>query len=335
MLGGEDKFSSGALMNGPIRSMLPIVPSNSSDISERYRSDFFRVQPSIGGALSGTWSLSADLHENESRWNGLPDLFGLNIFGWTRPGATAFAFAQSGNEKSGKLPFFVVQRFGNGKCAVLATDSTWPWRMRNPEESNAHERLWRQWIRSLVENVPEPIQFLSSRDSYWLDDPVSLQFRIRNPQFEAWESARVTVTIQTPSQKIVQPGVEESIQEAGIYTCEWTPVEAGKHELTVQVSDEKDETVVSWTHALLAVENQREFENARYNPDLLAAIAAQTGGRFFSLDRLNRIPDAIPWESSEERIQRVVPLWHNPAFFAVLAAMFSTEWYLRRKHGQP
>lgn len=335
VLGGREKFASESFLTSPIQSMLPVLPLDSSGRGDSFVSDFFGVRPSPSGELSGTWLLSSNSDENRNQWDALPNLYGFNPFGMIRPGATVFSFAESSNPQIDRQPFFVSQRYGNGKCAVVATDETWRWRMRQPDDSTVHERLWRQWIRSLVDDVPEPIQFLTAQDSYTVNEPVSFKFRIRNARFEEGEETLAQVAIQTPSQNEAQPNLEESIQESGIYTAEWTPTQTGKHRIIVKASDARDGKELTGTQAFLADANQREFDNAQYNPDFLQEIASRTKGRFYPLDRISEIPGAIPWERNPESTQKKIHLWYCPVFYFLLVSMLSLEWYLRRRRGYP
>ena len=85
--------------------------------------------------------------------------------------------------------------------------------------------------------------------------------------------------------------------------------------------------------AFLVEPDQREFQNAQYNPALLKEIANETNGEFFSLDRLGEIVPKIPWIDRENPEEVRIHLWHFPIFLFAMIAMLGVEWFIRRKKG--
>ncbi len=349
-LGGKDKFSSERFANSSLATLLPVLPPNASTLETTFIPDFFHVQPTTSGDVSGSWSLSTDPEENRKQWEEMPRLYGFDPFDLVRPGATVYANARSEHPQINRQLFFVWQRYGNGKCAMLAAGETWPWRMRTTEEMNAFERLWRQWIRDLVDRVPDPIQFLSPQDSYTVNQPATLRFHLRNPRFEDWENPHVAITLHTPAQRERRLEFEESLQESGMISSEWIPDQLGQHTLTVQISEEERPSHTSspipspalvqapsqtFSQSILVTPNENEFANARANPEFLREIADRTQGKFFTLDQLSIIPESIPRESRTNSDRQIIHLWYHPVFYLVLVLILGLEWYLRRTHGQP
>ena len=81
-------------------------------------------------------------------------------------------------------PLFMTQRYGEGKTAILATASTWQWQMQVDVEDEAHEKIWRQILRSLVTDSPEPIYLRDTEDVYTVGQPVDFSVIIRDRVFE-------------------------------------------------------------------------------------------------------------------------------------------------------
>jgi hypothetical protein len=63
-------------------------------------------------------------------------------------------------------------------------------------------------------------------------------------------------------------------------------------------------------------------------------MAQITGGRYFPLAELQEVAKAITAADREHVSVERVPLWHHPAFYALLALLLCLEWTLRRRWGQ-
>lgn len=336
LLGGPNSFTNGRYTGTLIESMLPVVLYETHEDAETLRSARpFRVVPTVEGSLAGAWSLDTKLAENRALWEEMPDLFGLDKFALVRPGATVMALATSKDSALDGLPLFAVQRYGEGKCAVLATSDTWQWQMQVEAKDARHERLWRQILRNLVHETPDPAVLRAKKDAYAQGVPAEFEFIVRDGRFDKREGLRTTVVLTTPSgQELLLP-VEESIQEAGLYSTSFAPEETGLHRLALKALDDNDETVETLEEAFLVEPDRREFQNAEFNPGFLRDLSQATGGNFYSLDGLDELAGAIPVPLRRDAEELWIHLWHLPVFYLVLVAMMATEWYVRRRKGRP
>ncbi len=335
LLGGPRAFTEGGYAGSLIEPMLPVLlhEQGSGVGFDPESRELILVQPTIEGELTGSWTLDPDPEEDQKLWDELPPLTGLNRFLTTRPGATTFARAISGDTDADKDLFFAVQRYGEGKCAVLSSGETWQWRMGLDEKDERHHRLWRQIVRRLVNAVPEPIFLRDKEDVYTVGVPAKLEVVIRDELFEEREGVQTTVELATPSGENISLPVEESIREAGLYTVEFVPDTAGMHKVRVETTNEKGEIIGRVEDTVLAKGDDREFRNPQYNPAYLRELAARTGGKFFELDELSKVADEIPRIQHAEVEVVQIPLWHYPGFYFLLIAMLVTEWYVRRRKG--
>ncbi len=337
LLGGPDSFTKGGYARSTIESMMPVLlipPSEGAapDSEGTYNLEF-AARPTIDGALSGAWTLDRDPDRDLSLWDDLPDLLGINRLPYTRAGAAVLARADSPELGAEGAPLFAWQRYGSGRCAVLATGSTWRWQMSLPGEDNRHERLWRQIVRSLVVDVPEPITVRDIADVYTTDEEIEFDLAVRDALFIDREGLQTVVAARAPSGLEHALPVEESIQEAGIYGVRYRPDEPGAHVLSISASDASGEAIASAESAVLVEDDRREFRRARADMGFLRQIAEATGGKLIALDKINEIPDLISREDhvSTEQIRR--HLWNLPIFFIALVLMLSAEWFIRRMKG--
>jgi len=336
VLAGRDSMLEEQPGGNPIESLLPVIPATPDPVFQELSATHpFQAIPAREGELSGAWALDPDPAANQKIWADLPPLYNLVSFALVRPGAAVFARSRSDTPELNNQPLFIAQRFGQGRCAVLATGETWPWRMRMEENHPAFARLWRQVIRGLVNDVPRPVAWRGKADAYRISGQVHFDLLIRDKRFNEREGLRTTAEVTTPSGRKIPLGVEESIQEAGLYACEFQPQETGPHRLAVQASDTQGEAVGALEEGFLVEADESEFQNPRYNPAFLKEIASRTGGGFVSLDQTASLASRIPWTPDPRAETARLHLWHNPLFFFLLAAMLSVEWYARRKRGCP
>jgi hypothetical protein len=77
----------------------------------------------------------------------------------------------------------------------------------------------------------------------------------------------------------------------------------------------------------------REFADPRLNEALLRRVARQSGGRYVRAADAPRVAewlkDSVPQNAAPERRD----LWHEPWAFALVVALLSAEWILRRRWG--
>jgi uncharacterized membrane protein len=358
LMGGPHSFGAGNYAGTMIEAMLPVVLDASASVETNEKATY-RAEPTVEGFLSGTWALDPDPDRNEWVWNGMPELFGLNRFPMVRAGATAYARATADDTDAGDAPLCLVQRYGAGRCAVLATGETWQWQMQMKTDDATHGRFWRQLIRSLVQDVPAPVVLRSSVDALTAGDEAELEFLVRDNLFEKRTGLQTTVQLAAGDAPPVDLPVEESIAESGVYSVRFTPEAYGPHRITLRAMDEAvdseveaggatagdtgggsagepiDGPVGEMEQAVEVRPDLREFRDAAYAPELLKTTAGQTKGQFFELDRLREVAAAIPRTAADDTRFEVVHLWRFPGFFALAAILFGLEWYLRRRYGQP
>lgn len=351
LLGGPNSFTEGKYAGTLIESLMPVLLHGTHQDPLALRDpEAFTVMPTIEGSLTGSWSFDTNLDKNREQWASLPPLHGLDRFPLLRAGATVMAEAPGEAGTEGRSasttparsasttparPVFAIQRYGEGKCALLAVSDTWQWRMHTDEKDQKHERLWRQVIRNLVHDTPDPVVLRAPQDTYTQGAPAAFEFIVRDALFDKREGLHATATLTTPSGRELTLAVDESIQETGLYSSRFTPEEAGLHTLRFAALTEKGETVATFEDALLVEPDQREFRNAQYDPAFLEDLSKPTGGALYTLAQLQDLARAIPVPPRQDAESVWLPLWHFPPFFFLLVAMMATEWYIRRRKGHP
>jgi uncharacterized membrane protein len=326
LAGGPRGLTEGGYARSLIEPVLPVVLQRSA---AAWRGSPFIAAPTIEGVLAGAFDLDADPERNSALWQRLPPLYGLNESGAARAGATVLAASDD------ERPFFTWQRYGAGLSAVLATGATWRWQMQSELADEAHERFWRQMLRAMVKDVPDPVVLVGGNEDLRAGEEGRLHFSVRDSLYRPREGLTVRVELRGAGRDPQQLTVEETLSEVGRYQVELPALEPDLYSLELVARDAEERRVAILQDMLLVRKDYRELENARYNPVLLQKLAAQTGGEFLTLDELETLPAKIPWTDVEsQRLQRFY-LWHFPPFYALVFVLLALEWYGRRRRGQP
>ncbi len=335
LLGGPNAFTEGRYMGTLIEQMLPVALYQDPSEGELIRTrQSLQVEPTIEGRLTGAWVFDADEDLDAELWAEMPPLYGLNRFPLVRAGATVLGVVGGNDESVSGEPLFAVQRYGEGKCAILASGDTWQWQMRLEQEDDRHERFWRQLIRSLVHETSHSTVLRNKRDAYMQEAEAELEFVIRDEVFDRREGLQCVIAVTQPNGEDVSLAVEESIQEIGLYTCNYTPTQVGLHEISLIALDEKGEVVDELNETLLVESDHREFQKAQYNGEFLRELAQASGGAHFSLENLDELAEAIPVPVQLDSTELLLHLWHLPGFYIAIVLLMIPEWYLRRKAGR-
>jgi hypothetical protein len=77
-----------------------------------------------------------------------------------------------------------------------------------------------------------------------------------------------------------------------------------------------------------------EHFQIQQNRPLLERIAAATRGRYFTLDTLAAIPEAVQFSDAGVVERRLLELWNMPINFLLLLLFKAGEWLLRLRWGR-
>src|SRR5581483_8573062 len=135
-------LAEGGYAQSSLADLLPVTLPNKKMTFVRDRA---HVELTGAGADNLITRLEEDPQANVERWKKLPELANYQDVGEPKPGAVVLAnFIPEGGRK---LPLLVMQNYGRGRTAVLATAGTWRWQMLQPVSDRTHEMFWQQLLR--------------------------------------------------------------------------------------------------------------------------------------------------------------------------------------------
>ena len=329
MLGGRNSFSEGRYQNTPIADILPV---RLSDGESDFVVENLTVAVSDYGRSHPLMNLNPAEDENISEWDALPPLTEYNRVDEAKVGAIVLANAELESGGRDRPVLLAYQRYGRGRAMAFTSSSSWRWQMEMDHEDMTHEMFWRQILRWLVTDSPDPVMANSERDSYVPGESVRLFADISDASFERMNNADVVGRVIDPegnSQPVrfewtgLQDGTYQALMSGstpGIYTVEvdasFAGENIGSYESTFQVRD-----------------RPVEFYDAALDSRFLQSVAEDSGGRYYPLSALGNLPNDAVYIDGESSIIEQRELWDVPVLFLLLTALLGGEWFWRKQKG--
>jgi uncharacterized membrane protein len=334
MLGGKESFQQGNFHRTPIGRILPVHLDRLPDAESIAR---IRLNLTREGWLQPWARLRDNEQDEQQRLSKMPAFEVLNRVRAIKAGARVVATAGDGQTQ--QFPALVVQRFGNGRAAALTIGDMWRWGMKQPKMRDDMNTFWRQTLRWLVADVPSRIAFQVAHKRDRANQPVVLQIRVRNKDFEPMDNVSVAMEVCDPNDQTVRLTAESVPGETGLFEAIHAPRFSGGYFARAVVADEKGNEIgdaeAGWAVELEA----REFRSIRTNRPLLERIARQTGGQVIELDGLDDFARKLPTRDVPVTTTWIKPLWDLPAIlpaiFLFVLMCFAGEWAVRRWRGMP
>ena len=331
VLGGRASLSEGGFAGTPLADVLPLTLSR-GDINQDGPATPVQVRPTRAGETHPALQLRESLNATRARWDSLPALTLVNQLGTLRTGATLLLAGRTENGKS-DVPVLAWQRYGRGMSAVFSAQDSWLWRMDTsiPVEDRTHQTFWRQMVRWLVDEAPQPFEVTPSPARVAPGEPVVLRAQVATAQFEDVNDADVSVTITGPTGTSEQLALEWSLRDDGSYAAKFTPRDTGRY--TVDAVARRGDSTQTITTTVLVDERGADVAQAELRATLLRRIADETGGRYYPLAQSAALADDAVYTNAGVTVREAKDLWDMPVVFILLTAMLAAEWGYRRWRG--
>ena len=328
MLGGRRGLADGGWANSIVAEALPAQLPD-LDAPSFVRAPF-AVSLTAEGEESLLTQLSSDSQTNRELWEAMPDIADFQYLGQIKPGAVRLLDA---DVRGTAQPLLVHQRFGRGSAYILATGGTWRWQMQLPSEDQRHETFWRQILHALASGAPRPVELTAERVFYGDEDEIVVRAQVRDRSFEPIADAAVSVSVRrdfsAPSTLTMNPVPGE----VGMYQATVQAEEAGlyRFEATAELGEQP---LGGAQTAVRRADGISEHFQIQQNRALLERLASLTGGRYFTLDALGELPEAIQFSEAGIVERELLDLWNMPINFLLLMLLKLGEWVLRLYWGR-
>ncbi len=333
MLGGRNSFGSGNYKGTPIAAILPVSLGDDNG----WISTGFKMELTAAGRAHPIFSSpSTSLKE----WDNLPDLSGANIVAAAKPGATILATHPYQRNKNGKLIIVAVQNYGQGKTVAITTDSTWRWTFSG-RGRDEYSRFWSQLFRWLYPEKKEKmkkgklVQVITDRDNYFSGDTIYITARVRDESGQLISDARVNGVISTPGGKEVRLNLKPHSSPASGspfkegYSSTFVPNRRGTYKIAVEAFRGK-QSLGKDNLSLMVGDPSLEFRNTYLNERLLRRLARDSGGKYYTLKTLKKLPADIVAQGKVITRVREKKLWDSPWLFLSFLILLTLEWSIRK-----
>ncbi|MGC2400137.1 MAG: hypothetical protein WA510_10160 [Acidobacteriaceae bacterium] len=329
-LGGRFSLGDGGWGGSNLVDLLPTILPNSRTTFHR---DPATVELTSAGLDSPITRIMDDPARNADRWKRLTYIMDYQDAGTPKPGATTLLQMNAGGRK---LPLLITQNYGRGRTAVMATSGTWRWQMSQPLGDPLHDLFWQQLLRWLVQDTPGPVLETAANQTLMDDGHIQLTANVRDKEYMPAPDARVTAHIIGPNGLSVTVDMAPAADQPGVFRAAWTAEKPGSYmaEVTAQRAEGKGFADLG-TDALpfQRIDGVAEDFHTVQNRDLLEKLASDTGGRYWKLDELARLPNEISYSDAGISLRDIKELWNMPIVFLWLLLLLAAEWLLRRKWG--
>ncbi len=344
MLGGRATYAEGNYWNGPINDLLPVevdpgrrnvLPPrfNASDIELPAEEQGFRFVPTQEGLQSPILRLTADPEGNLDAWSTLPGLTSINYLGAVKPGATVLA-EKPDDGFGDREPLLVVQRYGKGRSAALATASTWRWQMLVDAEDHRHERFWRQFVRWMAASAPNRVEIALEGNRFAPGDEVVARVSVFDAEYGAESDTEITAFVAGTTGDQEPVTFRPDLGGTGIYAATLLPSNEGVHALQVEART-SDGTILRAARNFLVRPSRREYHDAVLKRDFLENLATTAGGQYYRADNADDIPENLRSRRTSTSIYHASYLWDKPPFYLLIVGLLAGEWAWRRRRRLP
>jgi uncharacterized membrane protein len=283
------------------------------------------------GLTSAMTRLEGDDEANEAAWEGLPDLADFQTFGELKPGAETLLEARFMGDTR---PMLVHQRYGLGNVYVLATGGTWRWQMQLPHEDQRHETFWRQFLQAAATTAPQPVTLTSERVFYGDESTVVLRAEVRDKSYKPAADAAVSLEVSDGMGPPTTVEMTPVAGERGLYEAVYDTTHTGVFRFEALARTAAGEDLGRARFAVRREDGVIEHYRVQQNRALLERLAAATGGTYFAVGDVSKLPEAVSFSEAGSVERQVLDLWNIPLAFLVLLLLKSAEWLVRLYWGR-
>lgn len=320
LLGGQQALGSGGYAGTPVAEVMPVRLAGTDSVLDMP----FRPLLTVEGRESRfLQTLFTRTGENELT------LDACNVVGPGKPGASVLLRCPS----TGR-PLLSWQRYGKGRAAVFAADSTWRWvfeAAKRKEMPDLHRIFW-QGIVHLVTNADRgrSLSLMSDKDEVFEGESVA--FRVNRLDASGWEAKAINLSaVSSEGIKVVGHATKIDRRAADLIG-RLTFDKSGAYVVTATVANAHD-VAESNTLVVRVTPDETEFRYCGLNEEYLRELCNVTGGQYVRAEDTSRLPELVMRESTNVTERQEVSVAEMTWPYPILAALLCIEWLLRRKQG--
>lgn len=327
MVGGPNLFDEGRYGLSPIGDILPVRFVE----SEFYRRDPpVRVRLSPAGAKHPILGFSGEYREGDAGpdllWQEMPPLDGVNLMEAKKSATVLLETAQGVT-----WPVLTVSQKGKGRVLALTTDYAWKWYM-GMVASGKGNQLYLRFVHRMVRWLTKDpsldlVQMILPETTASTGQETDIRIRFQDGVPSRISDAAVSFSVFNPQGVKIDSKLKPAAQP-GEYIVSFLPQNGGIFRIKV-------ETPAGQLEESMVVAGPLEGLDAGPAHDRLQKISTSTGGKYISRKaELTKQIEQYAQKAEKQFVEeKSVPLWATAFVMAVVLALLSSEWYLRRRWG--
>ena len=230
-------------------------------------------------------------------------------------------------------PGMVHRRFGDGQVLSVGVDGLWRWAFNAKVEgmNTLFDRFWDQmilWLMAGRDFLPtQQFSLRASSANIPLGEKIYFRAVIRDA---APEVRDIPLTIMQDSAEVGRTTLTPpEAQAQDKLTAEFLPAKVGKFTATATFPDGSAQSV----RFIVFDENLEQTEVAT-DTNYLRKLAESSGGRLLQPSELAKLLAELQDERSDAApTTKLTSAWDRAWVFWLIGALFSADWYLRRRWG--
>lgn len=327
LMGGDSAFGSGNYRGTPLEEVLPV---SMSDYASDYESGSLRVKASDHPVAR----VAGDRDSSERLWDAAPPLEGFNGFAGLKAGAHSILSGKTQN--GGEVPLLAAREYGRGKVMVMASPSTWRWKLAagySWKISPLYPAFWTRVLQYLSGSLDlKRVQLAAPPEEQVQGETPTVLLRVLDDTFNPLNdpSADIRAYLTLSSGRTVP--LEFRITEPGIFKAELDPPYYGEQKVKAMV---RSGGRITGEDEIKFRINRPSGETRPVDRILLESLAKKYGGRYSSIYAVNpgQWLKALPPAERSREVNSRKNLRDSGLWMGLIAALLIAEWFLRRMWG--
>lgn len=272
--------------------------------------------------------------------NQLPPIFRTELFTRVKPESEVLANVKVNNVDL-KEPFILYRDFQNQRSVSILGYGLYRWQLlglsikeiNNPNQQNID--IGTTLINNILNWLTvtqefKKIKFSLSKSKLANNEKLGVKAQVFDESFAPINDAIVKIKIRKENNilEFVLPQIGN-----GLYFTEIGPFPEGDYYYEAEVR--KGNILISRSNGRFVVEKANlEYLDFKTKNELLRYISQQTGGRYFTWKEISDITDYLNHLNLKTLVvtkQNDYPIWNGLPLLLIGIALFSTEWFIRKK----
>jgi hypothetical protein len=229
----------------------------------------------------------------------------------------------------------VAGRYGSGHTLYLGFNGTWRWR-RAGRQAEFFDKFWIQAIRYLVEGRSlegrRRGDVQTDRDRYEIGQRIEVTARLQDASYNPLVQPKIDAALQVGSDALETLPLLPVPNQPGRYEATLTARKTGVHTVRIVLPATEGDTGLieaPFTVELPSVETNQVW----LNKPLLADLASLSGGAYFDVNQLDKLPAAIPDKTETIAVRSAPqPVWDVRGMLIALVGLLGVEWLVRKRY---